>query len=250
MADLNSIGGIHYEMMRRCYNEKSVAYKDYGAKGIKVCEEWHNREVFKKWARDNGYVKGLRLERINSKGDYEPNNCKFGTKHINRNIGRKIKENAKINKQKKIDAGILGSIQDEPLYKTYISMHSRCERSSHLNYKNYGGRGINVCIEWSGKNGFFNFNKWAINNGWKKGLTIDRIDNNKGYYPDNCRWVTGLQQNYNKRNNITYEYCGVLMPLGMIAKLENIKYGMLYLRVRQKGMSVNEAIADIKQIKQ
>ena len=49
MADLNSIGGLHYEMMRRCYNPQSIAFKSYGAKGIKVCEEWHDRDNFRKW---------------------------------------------------------------------------------------------------------------------------------------------------------------------------------------------------------
>ena len=103
-----------------------------------------------------------------------------------------------------------------------------------------------VCEEWCRKSGFPNFKKWAIKNGWVKGLTLDRIDNNKGYSPDNCRWVTRLQQCYNKTNNILYSYGGIEMPLGMIAKLENVKYGLLYLRVRQKGMSVSEAIAEIK----
>ena len=63
MASLNNIGGLHYEMMRRCYNENSVAYKDYGAKSIKVCEEWHDREVFRKWCIDNGLQKGLKIKR-------------------------------------------------------------------------------------------------------------------------------------------------------------------------------------------
>mgnify|MGYP003311752170 CR=1 FL=1 len=53
MANLESIGGLHYEMMKRCYNENSVAFKSYGRKGIKVCEEWHDREVFRKWALEN-----------------------------------------------------------------------------------------------------------------------------------------------------------------------------------------------------
>ena len=78
MASLNNIGGLHYEMMRRCYNKNSVAYKDYGAKGISVCEEWHDRESFRKWAIENGYIKGLRLERIDSKKGYDPSNCRFG----------------------------------------------------------------------------------------------------------------------------------------------------------------------------
>ena len=58
---------------------KSVAYKDYGAKGITVCNEWHDRDNFRKWAIDNGYVKGLRLERIDTKKGYSPGNCRFGT---------------------------------------------------------------------------------------------------------------------------------------------------------------------------
>ena len=71
MASLNNIGGLHYEMMKRCYNEKSVAFKDYGAKGIVVCEEWHDRDVFRKWCIENGYIKGMRLERVDcSKGTY------------------------------------------------------------------------------------------------------------------------------------------------------------------------------------
>ena len=78
MANLNNIGGIHYEMMRRCYDKKSVTYKHYGDKGITVCNEWHDRENFRKWAIENGYVKGLRLERIDTKGNYEPANCRFG----------------------------------------------------------------------------------------------------------------------------------------------------------------------------
>lgn len=125
-------------------------------------------------------------------------------------------------------------------------MHSRCENPNHINYKNYGGKNITVCEQWSGKDGFINFKMWSNKNGWVDGLSLDRVENDKGYCPSNCRWVTRLQQCYNKTNNILYSYGGIEMPLGMIAKLENVKYGMLYLRVRKKGMSVNEAIADIK----
>ena len=53
MASLNTIGGIHYEIMKRCYDPNSVAYKDYGAKGIIVCEEWHDRNIFRQWCLDN-----------------------------------------------------------------------------------------------------------------------------------------------------------------------------------------------------
>lgn len=248
MANLETIGGLHYEMMRRCYNEKSIAYKDYGAKGIKVCSEWHDREVFRKWCKDNEWNKSLRLNRIDGTKDYCPDNCVLGSKNCKIVGGRnqEVKKSIRERKQKKREAGIKDKIQEDELYITYCGMHNRCERKSHPSYVNYGGRGISVCQEWSGKEGFFNFKKWAMNNGWVKGLSLDRLDNNKGYYPNNCRFATRVEQNYHRRSNIMYEYSGIVMPLGMIAKLEDVKYGLLYTRVRQKGMSIRQALEDIK----
>ena len=246
MASLESIGGLHYEMMRRCYNENSVSYKDYGAKGITVCKEWHERENFRKWALENGYQKGMRLERIDGKGNYEPSNCRFGTKYKDRQVVKTILQRAEENKKKKIEAGIIGTKHKDPLYATYNAMHTRCENPNKEGYENYGGRGIKVCVEWSGVDGFINFKRWANNNGWHEGLTIDRIDNNNGYYPNNCRWVTPTEQDYNKRNNILYDYGCAKLPLGMIAKIEGVKYGLLYSRVRLKGMDLREALNDIK----
>lgn len=248
MADLNSIGGIHYEMMRRCYNENSVMYPTYGAVGIKVCDEWHDREVFRKWCEENGYMKGLRLNRIDSTKDYCQENCIFGNKNCKIVNGKNqmIKKQIVERKKKKSEAGINGKMSEDPLYGTYHGMHSRCERKSHPSYKNYGGRGIKVCEEWSGKDGFFHFKKWAINNGWSKELSIDRRDNDKDYSPDNCKFSTRIEQNFHRRSNIYYEYCGIKMPLGMIAKLENVKYGLLYSRVKINGMSIGDALRDIK----
>lgn len=248
MADLNSIGGLHYEMMRRCYNEKAVAYKDYGAKGIRVCEEWHDRENFRKWCKDNGYVKGLRINRLDSGKDYCPENCFLGSayKKDEKSGAQKQKAYHKERMNKKLNAGITGEFSKDELYKKFKSMHSRCEMKSHPSYPNYGGRGITVCEEWSGKDGFFNFYKWAHENGWKSGLTIDRKENNIGYNPQNCKFSTRKEQTYNRRSNIYYEYSGISMPLGMIAKLEDVKYGLLYSRVKLKGMSIYQALADIK----
>lgn len=248
MASLDNIGGLHYEMMKRCYNEKSVAYKDYGAKGIEVCDEWKDREKFRKWCKENGWNKNLRLNRKDGSKNYCPDNCYFGnnlTKKKN-SMSQITKKKIKANKLKKEKAGIKGKITEDPLYRTFHGMHSRCENKSHPSYKNYGGRGISVCKEWSGKNGFFNFKKWAVNNGWSKELSIDRKDNDKGYCPNNCKFSTRIEQNFHRRSNIYYEYCGVNIPLGMIAKLENVKYGLLYTRVRKRGMSVDEALRDIK----
>jgi hypothetical protein len=246
MADNNTIGGQHYEMMRRCYNPKSISYKDYGAKGIKVCPEWHDREVFRKWCVENGYKKGLRINRKDSTLDYTPDNCFLGevnkAKHgKNEAIRKSIKEN----KAKKAKIG-LKRLADSPLYGTYIAMHDRCENPTRKAYRFYGARGISVCPEWSGKDGIYNFLEWMQKQGWHPGLTIDRIDNNKGYSPDNCRLATMQEQLRNRRNIKLYDYKGMSLTIKEIATLEKISDGKLRYRIDKKQMPLDEAIAECR----
>ena len=86
------------------------------------------------------------------------------------------------------------------LYTIYKDMKKRCFNQNEINYKNYGGRGITICEEWL--KDFMNFYNWAIVNGYKDNLTIDRIDDNGNYKPSNCRWVTmKVQSNNTRRNN-------------------------------------------------
>lgn len=85
------------------------------------------------------------------------------------------------------------------LYPVWIGMKRRCANSSLKGYHNYGGRGITVCEEW--KSDFLLFLNWSTSNGYKKGLQIDRIDNDGNYSPKNCRWVTCHVNSRNKRSN-------------------------------------------------
>lgn len=85
-----------------------------------------------------------------------------------------------------------------PLYKIYKAMKERTMKEYNKRYKNYGGRGIKICDEWL--NDFKAFYEWAINNGYKEGFTIDRVDVNGNYEPPNCRWVTWKKQENNRTN--------------------------------------------------
>lgn len=110
------------------------------------------------------------------------------------------------------------------LYYAYKNMLNRCYRKNDDSYYLYGQRGITVCDEWTGENGFLNFSDWSIKNGYSEGLTIDRIDNLKGYSPDNCRWVDVFVQANNKRNNRYLTINGITDTISNHARRYNINY--------------------------
>ena len=87
-------------------------------------------------------------------------------------------------------------------------MKNRCYNPNEDSYKYYGARGITVCDEWLGENGFINFYNWAITHGYRDDLTINRINNDGNYEPSNCNWATFKEQANNKRTNRVIEYMG------------------------------------------
>lgn len=103
------------------------------------------------------------------------------------------------NKKRSTDVNTKHGLEGTRIYNTYYNMRSRCYNPNNKEYKHYGKRGITVCEEWL--NDFMAFYDWSIKHGYSESLSIDRIDNNKGYDPTNCRWVDMKTQQRNKSNN-------------------------------------------------
>ena len=110
---------------------------------------------------------------------------------------------------------------NQKIYKVWSGIKQRCFNPNSNRYKNYGGRGISICDEW--KNSFETFCKWALENGYKEGLSIDRIDHEKDYDPSNCRWTDEITQQNNRTNNTLYEYEGETHTLTEWSRIKGIK---------------------------
>ena len=148
---------------------------------------------------------------------------------------------AGVNKRKKASiANTKHGLEKHPLYNTWKNMKKRCNYPNASEYKNYGGRGISVCEEWS--NSFQNFYDWAINNGWSKELTIDRIDTNGNYYPENCRWANVETQMNNMTKNHYIEYNGDTYTLSTLSKHLNISYNIVRYRLSNCKWTVEQLV--------
>lgn len=128
----------------------------------------------------------------------------------------------------------------EPLYRTWLGIKNRCHNKSDKHFKDYGQRGITVCDEW--RNDFMNFYNWAINNSYNDTLTIDRIDVNGDYCPDNCRWATRKQQARNRRNNRNFTYKGKTRCLSEWCEILNLNYSTVCTRLNKLGWNIERAL--------
>ena len=126
------------------------------------------------------------------------------------------------------------------LHGIYRNMKQRCDNAANPAYESYGGRGITVCEEWA--QSFEKFRDWALANGYRDDLTLDRKENDGPYSPDNCRWATMKQQANNRRSNRVFSYNGESHDLAEWAKLTGIKYNTLRGRLLTYGWSVERAL--------
>lgn len=119
--------------------------------------------------------------------------------------------------------------RNSKLYRIWSNMKDRCNNPDCKVYSDYGGRGIKVCKEWI--DDFSAFQKWALANGYKEGLTIDRKDNDKGYSPDNCRWTDRKIQGNNKRNCRYITYKGQRKTVAEWSEITGIPHETLLYRL-------------------
>lgn len=131
------------------------------------------------------------------------------------------------------------------LYAVWSSIKQRCYNETNVAYKYYGAKGIKMCDEWL--NDFMSFYCWSFENGYKENpkgckntMTIDRIDVNMGYTPNNCRWVSMYEQNLNKRNTLYVEYNGERLPLKKVADALGMSYMTLFSRIKELGWDEKE----------
>ena len=128
------------------------------------------------------------------------------------------------------------------LYQTYQHMKKRCYKPSQKEYHRYGGRGISICDEWLGENGFENFYNWAISNGYQENLTIDRINNDGNYEPSNCRWATHEEQMNNVSYNVRVTHNGETHTIAEWAKMLGLKQDTIQARLKYYGFSIEDAL--------
>lgn len=130
-----------------------------------------------------------------------------------------------------------------PIYNSWTAMRSRCYNEKDIGFNNYGGRGVRVCSEW--KDDFIPFQKWALENGWEEGLTLDRKDNEFGNYePSNCKWSTPPDQSRNKRTNHWITIFGETKCFKDWTKDERCKvgYGTFHYRLMIKKWSPQDSL--------
>lgn len=144
------------------------------------------------------------------------------------------------NLNKKYEKGTIKSF----LYTTWSGMKQRCYDTKCESYKNYGQRGIRICDEW--RYDFLAFEKWSLENGASKNLTIDRIDNNGDYCPNNCRWVDMETQANNTRQNRRIAYNGEVHTLAQWSRIVGISADVIRNRIDKHRYSIAEALGYVE----
>jgi len=154
--------------------------------------------------------------------------------------GSKIKSCGCLRKEKLKTGTIKHGESKTRLYGIWETIKRRLNEKKRKDYRHYGGRGILICDDW--KNDFRSFRNWALSNGYRDNLTIDRIDNNKGYFPANCRWVDMKTQANNKRTNRYITYNGKTKTFAEWGQEIGGSATLIRDRIDKLGWSIEKAL--------
>ncbi len=247
--------------VNRCTKPHNQVYAEYGGRGIRVCDQWTGTNGLEAFITDVGlpHTADVTLDRVDVNGDYAPGNCRLVTqKEQMRNtrkthmltVNGKTQSIAAWAEEMDIDVQLIVTrlrrgwsaaravgtgVQQRNVHTrtldSWRAMVSRCTNPRNSSYANYGGRGVKVCSQWLGANGF---NQFLADMGQRpKGMTLDRIDVNGDYCPANCRWATAVTQANNRQNTTVITFRDVVHGRGEWARLTGLT--MNQLRGRQKA---------------
>ena len=174
-----------------------------------------SRKTYWDFQCDCGNIKTLRTDTVKS-GKVQSCGCL-------KKEQESINLNREGSKPTKYDSN---GLSKHTLYRKWLGMKSRCYDINDSHYKRYGGRGITICDEWLYS--FMAFYNWSIENGWEEGLEIDRINNDKGYLPDNCRYVSRKENCNNRSTTRKIELNNVSHSIAEWCELFNINSKSLY----------------------
>jgi hypothetical protein len=143
-----------------------------------------------------------------------------------------------LQRERAAESSATHNLSRHPLFQRWQAMMNRCYEETNVSYRNYGERGITVCREW---HDVANYIAWAEQQGWSEGLTIDRINNDLGYCPSNCRLASMTEQGNNRRNNHILEYRGKSQTVAQWSRELGIRIGTIFNRLRL-GWTVEDAL--------
>ncbi|BAZ39425.1 hypothetical protein NIES4101_53780 [Calothrix sp. NIES-4101] len=187
------------------------------------------------------YLTALRFAEHKNRGEYWYFRCDCGTEKVIRVSSVKSGDTVSCGcwrRSRISSANKTHGMSETRTFKIWSRMIFRCSSPSDRGYKNYGARGIKVCQRWL--DSFENF--LADMGEAPVGMSLDRIDNNGDYEPENCRWANSRQQANNRRNNLRYEYDGAMMTVREISEATGVSASLLGDRIQRMGWSVQDAI--------
>lgn len=194
----------------------------------------------------NRYCKLVVLKRLeNAKGGIPVWECLCDCGNVTRVRGNNLKSGAVKScgcLKKEAKPTLRHNMSKTRLYREWASIKRRCYTKSDKGYKNYGLRGIKMCDDW--KNSFESFMKWALENGYTDALTIERIDVNKDYCPENCAWIPFDEQQKNRRTCRYFRYKGKEKNLSEWCKELGLSYKNVHNRIYKLGWTFEKAISE------